>query len=115
MQAHIGMWLTTLQIAFTPQEFIQGSWHFCLMHANRLEHSLLLTHSGRQLGGNPINSRRHEQDGWSLSTWHSAFGPQGDGWQGLIGIGGLSALIFIKNQLILIKKKKIRSILLWFS
>lgn len=52
------------------------------MHAKWFAHSLLAIHSGLQFGGEPIKSIRQEQDGLSLTTLHSAFGPQGDGWQG---------------------------------
>lgn len=44
----------TLQTAPEPQEPGHGSLHFSLMHALLLEHSELIEHSGRQLGGEPI-------------------------------------------------------------
>lgn len=81
MQVHIGVWLTTKQSVLLPQEPIQGSLHFWLIQANWLEHSPLLMHSGLQFGGVPINSGKHEQEGESLVILHSAFEPQGDGWQ----------------------------------
>lgn len=56
------------------------------MQAKWSGHSLLLIHSGLQFGGELINPARHEHDGLSLITLHSEFGPQGDGWHGLIGI-----------------------------
>lgn len=43
----------TLQIAEKPQEPGQGSRHFSFMHAKCGEHSELIEHSGRQLGGAP--------------------------------------------------------------
>ena len=49
------------------------------MHAKLLGHSELLTHSGRQLGGEPIYSFKHEQDGESPTGRHSELGPHGDG------------------------------------
>lgn len=44
-----------------------------------LGHSLLLTHSGLQLGGAPMNSGEQEQEGASLTTLHSELGPHGEG------------------------------------
>lgn len=55
------------------------------MHARVLGHSTFETHSGRQFGGAPMYSLRHEQDGVSPTGLHSEFGPQGDGWHGLMG------------------------------
>lgn len=52
------------------------------MHAKWLEHSELETHSGRQFGGDPMNSFKHEHDGVSPTTLHCEFGPQGDGRHG---------------------------------
>jgi hypothetical protein len=43
----------------------------------------LLTHSGLQFGGAPINSGKQEHDGKLFTTRHCALGPQGDGSQGL--------------------------------
>lgn len=60
---HIGVWLITLHCAPTPHDPGQGSLHFCRIHAKLLEHSGLIVHSGRQFGGLPIKSIRHEQDG----------------------------------------------------
>lgn len=40
------------------------------MQAKSLEHSLLLTHSGLQLGGAPTNSGEQEQEGELLTTLH---------------------------------------------
>lgn len=64
------------------------------MQARLLAHSEFETHSGRQFGGVPIYSRRHEQDGDSPIARHSEFGPQGDGRHGSIGSrgGGLSTI-----------------------
>ena len=87
MQLHMGVWLTTWQFALALQESTQGFVHFWLIQASWLGHSLLLMHSGRQYGGEPENSGRQEHEAWSLSTWHWAFGPQGDGWQGFPGAG----------------------------
>lgn len=56
-------------------------------------HSLLLTHSGLQFGGEPMNSARQEQDGESLITWHCVFGPHGDGTQGFSRGGSSNAEI----------------------
>lgn len=40
------------------------------MQAKSLGHSLLLTHSGLQLGGAPTNSGEQEQEGELLTTLH---------------------------------------------
>jgi len=52
------------------------------MQAWFVGHSELDIHSGRQFGGAPTNSGRHEQDGESPDTRHSELGPQGEGWHG---------------------------------
>lgn len=57
------------------------------MQAKFEGHSLLLIHSGLQLGGWPINVDKQVQDGLPLMLRHSELGPQGDGSQGLVGIG----------------------------
>lgn len=82
---HIGVWLITRHSAFDPHNPGHGSLHFWFMHARLLGHSVLETHSGLQFGGDPINSLRHEHDGESPIARHSEFGPQGDGWHGVIG------------------------------
>lgn len=55
------------------------------MQAKLKEHSVLPAHSGRQFGGDPMYSCRHEHDGESPIGLHSEYGPHGDGWHGLIG------------------------------
>lgn len=62
-----------------PQSPGQGSLHFWLIQARWLAHSELVMHSGRQFGGDPINSARQEHEGESPMTLHSELGPQGDG------------------------------------
>lgn len=92
-----GVWLTTLQSAFKPQLPGQGSLHFWLIHARCNAHSLLLIHSGRQFGGVPVNSGKHEHDGASPIALHWALGPHGFGWQGFVGSGlGSSPKTFLK-------------------
>jgi len=62
-------------------------------------HSLLLIHSGLQLGGEPINSDKQEHDGDSPCTLHWEFGPQGDGIHGFpTGWGTSAAKIKNKNN-----------------
>lgn len=78
-QIHIAEWLTTRHSAFVPHAFIQGSLHFCLMHARCGAHSLLLIHSGLQYGGCPLYSSLHVQDGLLFLTSQIELGPQGDG------------------------------------
>lgn len=56
-------------------------------------------HSGLQFGGVPVNSGKQEHEGESFTTWQIALGPQGDGWQRLIGTGGSSAVIRMNNIL----------------
>lgn len=85
-QTQLGVWLTTLHSALTPQTPGQGSVHFKFMHAKWLLHSLLLTHSGLQFGGAPKKSGKQEHDGDSPTTLHCAFGPHGEGWQGFVGM-----------------------------
>lgn len=58
------------------------------MHAKEIGHSLLLIHSGRQLGGNPINSGKQEQENEPPATLHIELGPQGDGSQGFTVTAG---------------------------
>lgn len=98
-QVHMGVWDTMLQTAFMPQDPGQGSLHLWLMHAKLLGHSLLLIHSGLQLGGEPVNSGRQEHDGESLITWHWAFGPHGDGSHGFCCGGTSNAKIQFKCNL----------------
>lgn len=62
-QVHLGVWLITRHSASSPQEPTHGSLHLLLMHARCSAHSLLLIHSGRQLGGEPIKSCKQEQAG----------------------------------------------------
>lgn len=69
----------------------QGSLHFMFIHALLYEHSLLVIHSGLQLGGEPINSGKHEQEGVSPFVWHWELGPHGDGTHGLPTGNGISA------------------------
>lgn len=52
------------------------------MHAKLLGQSSLTTHSGRQLGGEPMKEGAHEQVAWLLCSLHWLFGPQGEGEQG---------------------------------
>lgn len=56
------------------------------MQAKFDSHSLLLVHSGRQFGGDPLYSGKQEQDGEPLISLHSEFGPHGEGSQGLVCI-----------------------------
>lgn len=86
-QTQFGVWLTTRHSAIVPHAPIQGSAHLLLIHAKLFEHSLLLEHSGRQLGGAPIYCGIQEHDGKSLMVWQIALGPQGEGMHGFIWIG----------------------------
>lgn len=86
----IGLWLTTVHIADIPQVPMQGSRHFWLKQAWFRGHSLLWTHSGRHVGGLPINPGTHEQTPCPFISRHWLFGPHGDGWQGLRWTGSCS-------------------------
>lgn len=60
-QLHIGLWLTTTHSALIPQVPGHGSMHFWFKQARSNGHSELLTHSGLQVGGLPINPGTQEQ------------------------------------------------------
>lgn len=110
-QTHIGVWLTTRHSALTPQDPRQGSLHFWFMQAKSLGHSLLLTHSGLQLGGMPMNSDEQEQEGELLTTLHWELGPHGEGSHGFCGIIGSGAksilwIIFLLKENFCGKLKK---------
>lgn len=102
-QEHIGVWLTTWQLAFAPQELTHGSWHFWLMQAKLLAHSLLLTHSALQLGGLPIKSDKHIHSDLSSRAWQCEFGPHGFG---LHGEGGGDGNSWAKNCKIRFTKRR---------
>lgn len=84
------MWLTTWHSALLPHIPGHGSLHFWLIHAKWLAHSLLLIHSGLQLGGAPMYSGKQEQEGLSPDALHWEYGPHGVGWHGFTGgnVGG---------------------------
>lgn len=92
LQKQIGLWLMTLQLAFKPHELGHGSVHFWFTQARLAGHSVLTTHSGRQLGGEPTNVERQEQIAMPLFTRHSLLGPQGDGLHGSTLSGSSSSL-----------------------
>jgi hypothetical protein len=62
-QTQFGVWLTTLQSAWIPQDPGHGSRHFWLIHAKWEAHSVLEIHSGRQCGGELIYPGRQVHDG----------------------------------------------------
>lgn len=88
---HMGVWLTTRHSALVPQDPGQGSLHFLLIHAIFDRHSVLLVHSGRQLGGAPRNSGKHLHNGLSPFSEHSELGPHGEGKHGFTLMGGVAA------------------------
>lgn len=47
-------------------------------------HSELITHSGRQYGGEPTKEGKQEQTACPLISLHWLFAPHGDGLQGLV-------------------------------
>lgn len=88
LHVHIATWLIVLHSAFTLQIPGHGSAHFLFIQAKWFGHSLLLTHSGLQLGGVPMKSDKQEQEGDWLFSRQIEFGPQGFGSQALIGVEG---------------------------
>lgn len=90
-QLQIGLWLITWHLALTPHVPGQGSTHFWLLQASFWGHSLLVTHSGLHVGGDPIYPGTQEQMAWPLISRHCELGPHGDGWQGLVSIGAKEA------------------------
>ena len=65
-----------------PQTSSQGFLHFCPMHANVLEQSALMVHSGLQLGGEPKYPGKHLQSAYPLRFVQVAKRPQGSGLHG---------------------------------
>lgn len=87
LHVQIGAWDITRQFEFTPQtlESVHGSTQWLFRHALDRSHSELLTHSGRQEGGEPVMDGRQEQIGCPFGpSRHWEFGPQGEGWQGFL-------------------------------
>lgn len=83
----------TEHTALMPQVPGHGSAHFWLMQAKFWGHSELTTHSGLHPGGLPTKLGRHVHTGWLLTSLHWLFGPQGDGWQGFLGVSWITAKI----------------------
>lgn len=69
---------------------MHGSAHLLLIQDFSKLHSLLVIHSGRQYGGFPIKPLKQVQDDVSPTSRHKAFGPHGDGMQGVF-LGGFSS------------------------
>lgn len=86
---HTGLWFTVWHTEFVPHAPGQGSTHLWFLQALLNKHSELTTHSGRQPGGLPTYSRKHEQTAWPWFSLHSLFGPHGEGWHGFI-FGGIA-------------------------
>lgn len=102
LQEHIGACEITRQLALMPQTFDseQGSTQRLFWHALDRSHSELLTHSGRQEGGEPIIDGRQEQIGWLLGpSLHWEFGPHGDGWHGFLLNDVVAVSVTRKNKL----------------
>lgn len=88
-QMHMGACLTVVHVAWLPQAPGQGSTQRSFWQARFPGQSSLIVHSGRQLGARPIYPGKQEHAGVFPMTRHWAFGPQGDGTQGLPeGSGG---------------------------
>lgn len=78
-----------------PHAFWQGFWQRLLKHAVWIEQSLFVVHSGRQLGGDPIYSDKHEHVGLPLDEIHNELAPHGLGLHGSTGAcggGGITRL-----------------------
>jgi len=87
LQLQIGEWDITRHWAFIPQTFDseQGFTHRLSLHALERSHSELLTHSGRQDGGEPVMVGRHEQIACPfVASLHWELGPHGDGLHGFL-------------------------------
>lgn len=59
--------------------------HFWLTQASFKEHSVLETHSGLQVGGEPMYPGTQEHTAWLFISLHWLFGPHGEGLQGFLG------------------------------
>ena len=70
LHAQIGLWFLTTQVANVPQEAGHGLTHFWLMHARSCGHSEFKVHSGRHMGGVPVNSARQEQTPCPFTMTH---------------------------------------------
>lgn len=74
---HETVWLMTWHSAFVPHDPSQGFWHLLFIHANWAGQSVLITHSGLQLGGVPIYPMLHSHAAVSPTARHLLFGPHG--------------------------------------
>lgn len=61
------------------------------MQAIFVVHSVLLVHSGRQFGGDPINSGKQRQSPLFPFSVQTELGPHGEGRHGFIATGGEDA------------------------
>lgn len=82
---HIGLCCITRHSAPSPQVPSHGFLHFWLMQASCWWHSLLVTHSGRQFGGWPMNPAWQEHVGRSPITLQMLWLPHGLGSHKLCG------------------------------
>lgn len=108
----IGLWLITRHFAWIPQAPSQGSLHFWLIQASSVRHSELITHSGLQFGGMPINSDWQVQTAWSLFSRHIELGPHGDGVHGFTGVGAKEKT---KNRIIRDSMNYKYELLFWYN
>lgn len=92
-QLHMGLWLTTWHLAFSPQVPGHGSMHFWLIQALSKWHSALFTHSGLHVGGLPIKPSTQEHTPWPFISLHLLLGPHGDGTHGLVSTGAKMRLM----------------------
>lgn len=89
----------TSQRAPNPQTPTQGLAHFLWMQASILEHSSLVIHSGRHIGGDPWYSGKQEHTACPLWFRHTLLGPQGDGTHGSV-LGGTSTIQTVFSYII---------------
>ena len=88
LQEHMGLCWWTLQLALMAQDPGHGSTQREFKQALSRGHSLFVTHSGLQFGGDPTNSGRQEQTATPFNSLQLLFNPHGDGWHGFWILGG---------------------------
>lgn len=69
----------------------------------------MITHSGLQLGGEPMYPCKQEQAGFGPLAWHCEFGPHGEGWHGSRGLSTGVTTTGAKKRFNLLKNNKLFS------
>lgn len=70
LHVHMGLWFMVWQRAFTPHVPEQGSLHLCFIQAWCCGQSVLITHSGLQAGGDPMDPSSQEQTPCPFNSLH---------------------------------------------